>query len=87
VDPGAVLLAGCGGLDSIPYHPQTPETWLTIQPYVAIRIGSDGIILVQPNSTALAYLLGIAAIGAGLYFWRIGGRHRSRTWWGLALLL
>jgi hypothetical protein len=85
---GLVLLAGCGRLDSIPYHPkQTPETWLTIQPFVSIRIGSDEIILVQPSSTVLVYLLGIAAMGAGLYFWRIRGKHRSRTWWGLALLL
>ena len=89
LDPGAsVLLSGCGRLDSIPYHPlQTPETWLTIQPFVTIRLGSGDIILVQPSSTVLVYLLGIVAIGAGLYFWRIRGKHRSRTWWGLALLL
>lgn len=85
---GLGLLAGCGRLDSIPYHPkQTPETWLTIQPSVNVRIGSDGIILVQPRSTVLVYLLGIVAIAVGLNFWRIRGKHRSRAWWGLALLL
>ena len=85
---GLVLLSGCGSLDSIPYHPkQTPETWLTIQPFVNVRIGSDEIILVQPSSTILVYLLGIVAVSVGLYFWRIRGKHRSRTWWGVALLL
>jgi hypothetical protein len=85
---GLVLLSGCGRLDSIPYHPrQTPETWLAIQPFVNIRIGSGGIILIQPSSTVLVYLLGIVAVGVGLYFWRIRGKHRSRAWWGVALLL
>jgi len=85
---GLVLLSGCGSLDSIPYHPkQTPETWLTIQPFVNVRIGSDEIILVQPSSTILVYLLGIVAVSVGLYFWRIRDKHRSRTWWGVALLL
>lgn len=85
---GLLLLSACGRLDSIAYHPkQTPETWLTIQPFVTVKIGAEEIILVQPSSTVLVYLLGIVAIGAGLYFWRIRDSHRSRTWWGLALLL
>jgi hypothetical protein len=85
---GLVLLSGCGRLDSIPYHPrQTPETWLAIQPFANIRIGSGEIILVQPSSTVLVYLLGIVAIGVGLCFWHIRGKHRSRAWWGVALLL
>jgi len=82
------MLSGCGRLGDIPFHPQqTPETWLTIQPFVTVQIGSEEIILVQPSSTLLVYLLGIVAIGAGLYFWRIRGKHRSRVWWGIALLL
>jgi hypothetical protein len=85
---GLGLLSGCGRLESIPYDPpQTPETWLTIQPFVTLRLGSADTVLVQPSSTVLVYLLGLVAIGAGLYFWRIRGKHRSRTWWGLALLL
>ena len=85
---GLVLLAGCGRLDSIPYQPkQTPDAWLTIQPYANLRVGSEDIILVQPSSTVLVYLLGIVATGAGLCFWRIRGKHRSRAWWDLALLL
>jgi len=85
---GLVLLSGCGGLDSIPYEPtQTPQSWLTLQPFASIRIGSEEIILVQPSSTILVHLLGVVGLGVGLYFWRIRGNHRSRAWWGLALLL
>jgi len=85
---GLLFLSGCGRLDSIPYEPQqTPETWLTLQPFVTLRLGSGEFVLVQPSSTVLVYLLGVVAIGAGLCFWHIRGNHRSRTWWGLALLL
>jgi hypothetical protein len=85
---GLALLSGCGGLDSIPYQPeQTPEMWLTRQPFVSIPIGWEEVILVQPSSTILVYLLGAVAMGVGLYFWRIRGNHRSRRWWGVALLL
>jgi hypothetical protein len=85
---GLLLLSGCGRLDSIPYEPQqTPETWLTGQPFVNVKIGAEDIILVQPSSTVLVYLLAIVAIGVGLYFWRIKGNHRSRMWWGIALWL
>lgn len=85
---GLFLLSGCGRLDSIPYQPkQTAETWLTIQPFVRIQVGSADIILIQPSSTVLVYLLGLVAVGVGLYFWRLTGSHRSRAWWGIALLL
>jgi hypothetical protein len=85
---GLLLLSACGRLDSIPYLPQqTPETWLAGQPFLNVRIGAADIILVQPSSTVLVYLLGIVAIGVGLYFWRIRGNHRSRMWWGIALWL
>jgi hypothetical protein len=83
-----LLLSGCGRLDSIPYEPrQTPDMWLAGQPFVEIGLGSQRLVLVQPSSTVLVCLLGIVAIGAGLYIWRIRGRHRSRAWWGIALAL
>jgi hypothetical protein len=85
---GLLLLSGCGRLDAIPYEPhQTPESWLTIQPFVRIQLGSEALVLVQPSSSVLVYLLGLVAIGAGLSFWRSKGSHRSRAWWGVALLL
>jgi hypothetical protein len=85
---GLASLSSCGRLDAIPYEPaQTPDSWLKIQPYVSIRIASQDIILVQPSSTLLVYLLGLVAIGVGFYFWRVRGEHRSRMWWGIALAL
>ena len=83
-----LLLTGCARLDAIPYTPpQTAATWLTIQPYAAIRIGALEMILVQPSTTFFVYLLGVLAIGAGLYFFRIRQGQRSRVWWGVALVL
>ena len=83
-----LLLAGCSRLDAIPYAPpQTAATWLTIQPYAAIRIGALEIILVQPSTTFFVYLLGVLAGGAGLYFFHIRNGQRSRVWWGVALVL
>jgi hypothetical protein len=83
-----LLLTGCARLDAIPASPpQTAATWLTIQPYAAIRIGALEIILVQPSTTFFVYLLGVLAVGAGLYFFRIRDGQRSRVWWGVALIL
>jgi len=84
----ALALTGCRQLESIPYSPrQTPESWLRIQPFVEVHIGSTTILVVQPTTTAIVYVLGIVAIGAGLRFWRLRNGHRSRLWWGIALAL
>jgi hypothetical protein len=83
-----LTLSACGQLDSIPYSPeQTAQTWLQIQPFWKFQFGGREIILVQPSTSALVYLLGILAIGIGLYFWRNRVNQRSRLWWGIALLL
>lgn len=83
-----LLLSACGRLDTIPYAPtQTPESWLQIQPYVEIQVGSSEIIFVQPSTSIIVYLLGLIAMAGGGYFLRIRAEHRSRYWWGVALLL
>lgn len=82
------LLSGCGRIDSIPYVPtQTPETWLRIQPFVELQFGSQSIILVQPSTSLIVYLLGLITMGAGAYFLQIRNGQVSRVWWGIALLL
>jgi hypothetical protein len=82
------LLSGCRSLETIPYYPaQTPESWLSIQPFTEVQIGSRALILVQPSTSAIVYLLGILGIAAGIYFLRIQQGQRSRQWWGAALLL
>lgn len=83
-----LALSGCGQLDSIPFDPpQTPETWLAIQPVADLTIAAQTVILVQPSTTAIVYLLGLLTIGVGLYFWRIRDGQASRRWWSIALLL
>lgn len=82
------LLTACGRLDSIPYTPpQTPDTWLQIQPYAEFRLGAQTVIFVQPSTSAIVYFLGILTIGIGIYFLRIRSGQQSRFWWGIALLL
>lgn len=83
-----LVLSACTQLDSIPYEPvQTPETWLQIQPFAEINLGSQTIIFVQPSTSIIVYLLGLLTIGVGINFFRIREDQRSRLWWGIALLL
>ncbi len=84
----ALILAACGQLDSIPYDPpQTPQSWLTIQPHMDFSLGRQVIHLMQPSTTFWVYLLGLLTIGLGLHFLRTRGNQRSRLWWGIAMLL
>lgn len=84
----APLLGACGRLASIPSAPpQTADSWLTIQPFVTLRIAGASVLLVQPTTTAIVYLLGLITIGVGLHVLRRRAAHRSRLWWGIALLL
>lgn len=83
-----LFLSACGRLDTIPYTPtQTSETWLQIQPYAELQIGTVDITVVQPSTSIIVYLLGMIAIAGGLYFLNIRADHRSRFWWGMALIL
>jgi hypothetical protein len=76
-------------LKSIPHtDPElTPENWCQFQPCLTIRFASRDVILTQPSSTILVYLLGILTIGVGLSFWWLRGDQGSRLWWAIALLL
>ena len=79
---------GCSRLDSIPHvPPETAETWLAGQPSARLGIGAWQIVLVQPSTSFIVYLLGLMTIGVGVLFLRIRGRERSRLWWGIGLLL
>ncbi len=65
----------------------TPENWCEFQPCVTIKLASKDVLLTQPSSTVLVYLLGLLTIGVGLSFWWLRGDQVSRLWWGLSLLL
>ncbi|MBK9601015.1 MAG: hypothetical protein IPO36_04110 [Anaerolineales bacterium] len=82
--PFLFFLSSCGRLDAILYAPQqTPETWLQIQPYLEF----NRLVIVQPSTSIIVYLLGVLTIAVGLYFLKIRDGQRSRFWWGIALLL
>jgi len=83
-----LLLAGCNQIESILYSPrQTPQDWLSIQPVMEIQIGSRAILIIQPTTSIIVYLLGFITIAAGIYFFSIKNSQQSRAWWGIALLL
>lgn len=83
-----MLLGACGRLDSIPYHPpHTAESWLMIQPYIQVRLAGLAVIIVQPSTSFIVYLLGVLTIGVGIVFLRHQQGQHARRWWGIALLL
>ncbi|MBN1454507.1 MAG: hypothetical protein JW963_26045, partial [Anaerolineales bacterium] len=83
-----LFLSGCAPFESIPYSPpQTPESWLQIQPTARVAVGGAEVIIVQPSTSAIVYLLGLVTLGVGVWFLRSHRQQRARTWWGVALLL
>jgi hypothetical protein len=87
--PLSVLpLLARGRLATIPYSPErTPEAWLDKHPHVNVSLGPLEFVLTEPTSSLLVYALGLLAVVLGFYFLRIRDNHRSRLWWGIALLL
>jgi hypothetical protein len=65
----------------------TPTNWCVVQPCVTVRIASREMILTQPTSTFLVYLLGILTTGVGVHFLTVGKGSQAMFWWGVALVL
>jgi hypothetical protein len=75
-------------LDIILYSPNiTPEGWCEIQPCIQFNFFSQTIILVQPSSTFLVYLLGCITITIGGYLLKIRKDQKFKYWWAIALFL
>lgn len=68
------------GLKSIEHDdPElTPERWFDTQPTARIHIGSKTVILSQPSSTFLVYLLGSLLVAANV---RITGLSGALSCW------
>lgn len=80
-------VAGCGRMDAILYDPpMTPVQMLDHMPFVEIFAFSRNFIRMEPSSTFSVYLLGLLAVGGGIYFLTIRKNHVSRFWWGMALI-
>jgi hypothetical protein len=82
----ALLLSGCGRIDSLLMEPKTTAAqWCEGMPCAEVL--STGIILNQPFSSLLVYLLGLLWLWAGLRFWNSRRGHVSRLWWCVSLVL
>jgi hypothetical protein len=83
-----VLLTACGKLNQINYSPlTTPGDWLRIQPFVTIRLFSLDLILIQPSTSIIVFLLGFLAVGIGILFLSKRSKPNTLIWWGSAMLL
>ena len=77
-------LAGCGRLDELVYQPPTtPAEWCAQRPCVEI----GAVILAEPWSSALVFLLALAWLGVGVLFLATRHGQRSRMWFGASLIL
>lgn len=80
----AVALTGCGRLDELTYDPPTtPAQWCEQRP--CIEVG--GTVINEPIGIVLVFGLALLWVAAGVYFLISRRGQRSRTWFGVALVL
>jgi len=60
----------------------TGEDFLGTQPYIMI----GDVVLTQPSSTIIVYVLGIFIIFLGVRFLRKKEQYISRKWWGVSMI-
>lgn len=77
-------LAALDRIDELVYQPlTTPAEWCAQRPCVEV----GGITLAEPWSSALVFALALLWLGAGVYFLVSRRGQRSRTWFGVSLIL
>ena len=77
-------LAALGRIDELVHQPPTtPTEWCAQRPCVEV----GGITLAEPWSSALVFALALLWLGVGIYFLVSRRGQRSRTWFGLSLIL
>ena len=78
-----ILMLGCDRLYQIQYNPpQKASEWCIDQPCIEI----NNIILSQPTSSLLVFILAFQTIFAGYQFLKKHQKQKSRIWWGYSLL-
>lgn len=65
----------------------TPDQFLSGMPYMNFSIAGRDVILIQPSSTILVYLLGLIMIAIGVYFLVTKKEQQSRYYWAIGLIL
>jgi hypothetical protein len=65
----------------------TPDEFLSNMPYTTLSILGKDVILIQPSSTILVYLLGLIMIAIGVYFLVTKKKQQSRYYWAFGLIL
>lgn len=81
-----LFLSACDRIDSILWEPKiTPEEWCKTMP--CVKVPSTELILNQPFSTFLIYVLGFMWLWAGWYFWKTRNGQNSKIWWSISLVL
>ncbi len=84
------ILAVCifSNTDSLLMLPlTTPDQFLSDMPYTTFSILGKDVILIQPSSTFLVYLLGLIMIAIGVYFLVTKKNQKSRYYWAIGLIL
>ena len=77
-------LAALGRIDELVYQPPTtPAEWCAQRPCVEV----GGITLAEPWSSVLVFALALLWLGVGIYFLVSRRGQRSRTWFGVSLIL
>lgn len=78
-------LTGCSRIGSLLTNPPVAsEQWCERMP--CVDLFSSGVILDQPSSTAIVYLLGAMWLWAGFQFWKNREGQASKFWWSMGML-
>lgn len=80
----ALVLVGCGRLEELTYEPPTtPEQWCEQRPCIEVA----GTTINEPLGIVLVFGLALFWVAAGGYFIATRRGQRSRSWFGIALVL
>jgi len=77
----------CSKLSELKWEGMNAKLWLESYPWVNIKFAGLNFILSKPTSTFFIYFLGIITVLTGIYFIRKRDNQKSRTWWGIGLIL
>jgi len=79
----ALLISLFSNFDKMKLSPLiTGEEFLSSQPYITI----GDVVLTQPSSTLIVYILGVFIILLGVRFLIKKQDHVSRKWWGFSMI-